>query len=102
MLPSDFSVIKKEKSNLNLGKIKVGLLVTFTIIAIALILTQLVFANNLATDGERLAQIEADIERLAAENTTLKVKISEEASLASLSKKAQGAGFTKPSKVIIP
>lgn len=102
MLPSDFSVIKKEKSNLNLGKIKVGFLVTFTLLAIALILTQLVFANNLATDGQRLAQIEAEIKRFEAENTTLKVKIAKEASLISLSKKAQDFGFTRPLKVIVP
>lgn len=102
MLPADFSVIKKEKNNLNLGKIKVRLLVTFTSLAIALILTQLVFAGTLATDGARLAQTEAEIERLEAENTTLQVKIAKEASLISLSQKAEDLGFTKPSKVIIP
>lgn len=102
MVPCDFQLIKKEENNLNLGKIKVRLLVTVTIASIGLILTQLVFANNLATDGQRLAQIEAEIKRFEAENTTLKVKIAKEASLASLSKKAQDFGFVRPSKVIVP
>lgn len=102
MLPADFKLIKKEKINLNLGKIKVGLLVAFTFLTIVLILTQLVFASDLATGGARLAQIETEIKRLEAENTTLKVKIAKVASLASLSQKAKDIGFSKPSKVIIP
>lgn len=102
MVPCDFQLIKKEENNLNLGKIKVRLLVTVTIASIGLILTQLVFAGTLATDGARLAQTEAEIERLEAENTTLQVKIAKEASLISLSQKAEDLGFTKPSKVIVP
>ena len=102
MLPvSDFKVRKKETYNLA-GKIKVKVLVLFVLVVITLFTTQLVFANSLATDGQKLAEIESEIERLEAENTTLKAKIAQESSLVVLSQKAQDLGFNKPSKVIIP
>lgn len=102
MLPvSDFKIKKKENFNL-IGKIKVKVLVITGLLVGTLFFAQLVFANNLATDGEKLAKIHEEIKRLDAENTTLKVEIAKESSLVTLSQKAQNLGFLNPSKVITP
>ena len=102
MIITDFK-IKKEHSNFNLiGKIKVKVLVTATVLATTLIFAQLVFANNLATDGHKLSNVSDQITRLERENTTLKAQIAQASSLVSLSKKAQELGFEKPTKVITP
>ena len=102
MLPiSDFK--SKKKSDFNLvGKIRLKFLVASTLIIAVLLFAQLVFANNLATDGQKLSQIEKQIQKLAAENTTMKMQIAQASSLNSLSKKATELGFSKPSKIIIP
>ncbi|OGD86888.1 hypothetical protein A2870_03285 [Candidatus Curtissbacteria bacterium RIFCSPHIGHO2_01_FULL_41_11] len=104
MLPvRDFKIGKKVESNFNLvGKIKVKLIVLFTFFAGTLIFTQLVFANNLATDGNKLSSINEEIAKFERENTTLKVQIAQESSLTVLSQKAKEAGFEKPTKVIVP
>lgn len=98
----DFKIEHKESSFNLVGKIKVKVLVFFTIFAIALIFTQLVFANNLATDGNKLSNINEEIAKLERENTTLKTQIAQESSLTVLSQKAKEFGFEKPTKVIIP
>jgi len=96
MLPvSDFKIKKKRNFNL-IGRIKVQVLLASAILVISLFFVQLVFANSLATDGEKLAQIDQEIQKLEAENTTLKVKIAQESSLVTLSQKAKDAGFQKP------
>jgi len=96
MLPvSDFKIKKKRSFNL-IGRIKVQVLLASAILVISLFFVQLVFANSLATDGEKLAQIEQEIDKLQEENTTLKVKIAQESSLTTLSQKAKNIGFQKP------
>lgn len=102
MLPvSDFKIQKKNSPNL-IGKIKVKVLVIIGFLVATSFFAQLVFANNIATDGQRLAQIQEEIKKLEAENTTLKVKIAQESSLVTLSQKAQELSFSKPSKIITP
>ena len=102
MLPvSDFKIKKKDNFNL-IGKSKVKVLVIIGLLVSASFFAQLVFANNLATDGEKLAKIHEEIKKLEAENTTLKVEIAQESSLNTLSEKAQKLGFAKPSQVITP
>lgn len=99
---ADFNKQTKRSDNYNLtGKIKVKLLVVLTGAVTALFFVQLVFANNLATDGQRLSEIETEIQRLEAENTTLMVKIAQESSLINLSKKAKDLGFAKPENLIL-
>lgn len=99
---SDFKT-KKENSSFNLiGKIRVKILVAVAVTTIALIFVQLIFANNLATDGHKLSSVNDEIARLERENTTLKVQIAEASALTSLSEKTQELGFEKPTKVIIP
>lgn len=101
MLKPDFKIEKKQNFNL-IGKIKVKVLVVSALVVVSLFGGQLVFANKLATDGEKLADIEAGIEELEAQNTTLKVKIASESSLVNMTKKAQDLGFATPTQVIAP
>lgn len=104
MLPvPDFYKDKKQENDFNLiGKVKVKLLIVFSCMLFGLITAQLVFANSLATDGQKLQAIHEQIEKLETENTKLKVEIAQNSSLSSLSQKAQESGFGKPSKVITP
>ena len=102
MLPvSDYKIEKKESFNV-FGRIRVKILFIAAFFAVALFFGQLVFANKLATDGEKLAEIESQIKNLKGENANLKVEIAKQSSLAAISKKAQNLGFSKPSEVIIP
>ena len=71
-------------------------------VVIASFFTQLVFAGNLAIGGQKLSEVENEIKRLEAENTTLKVEIAKEAALSNLAADAQKLGFEKPKQVIIP
>ncbi|MDP2632972.1 MAG: hypothetical protein Q8P25_04610 [Candidatus Curtissbacteria bacterium] len=98
----DFKIERKEPNFNLVGKIKVKVLVAFTVFALALIFTQLVFANNLATDGNKLSNTNEEITKLERDNTTLKAQIAQESSLTVLSQKAKESGFEKPTKVIIP
>lgn len=82
------------------GKVTVKLLVVISILVGSLFVSQLVFANNLATDGQKLSNVDVEIQKLEAENTTLKVQIASVSSFVNLSKKAQELGFAKPSKQI--
>lgn len=98
----DFKIEQKENTFNLIGKIRVKVLVVTAVAATALIFVQLVFANNLATDGHKLSNVNDEIARLERENTNLKAQIAQQSSLVSLSKKAQELGFEKPAKVIIP
>ena len=102
MLPvSDFRNRKnKEKKKTGGGKVKV--MVVISAAASLLFFTQLVFANGLATDGQKIAQVEEEIQKLESENTILRVEIAKKSSLSTLSQKAQEQGFKKPSLVITP
>jgi cell division protein FtsL len=98
----DFKIEKKENNFNLIGRIRLQILVTAAVMATALFFTQLVFANKLATDGEKLSQIEKKINALEEENGTLRLNITKESSLATISKKASNLGFEKPSQVIVP
>jgi len=102
MLPlSDFKIQKKNNFNL-IGKIKVRVIVIIGSLVAFSFFAQLVFANNIATDGQKLAQIQNETKKLESENTTLKVRIAQESSLATLTQKAQELNFRRPSKIITP
>ena len=102
MLPvSDFGK-SQNKEKKHAGGVKVKLAVAISAAATMLFFTQLVFANGLAVDGQKIAQVEEEIQKLESENTILKVEISKKSSLVSLSKKAQEDGFKKPSLIIVP
>ncbi len=81
------------------GKVKIKLLFLIGIVISSLFFTQLVFANNLATDGQKLSEVQQEMRRLERENMTLKADIAAESSLNTLSKKAEVMGFKRPSKV---
>lgn len=95
----DYKKETKSKSSIP-GTIKIKLLLLTGILLTGLFFTQLVFANNLATDGQKLSEVQQEIKSLERENMTLKADIATESSLNTLSKKADILGFKKPSKVI--
>jgi len=100
---TDFKNKTNKNGNYNLvGKVKVKLLMILAFVVIASFFTQLVFAGNLAVGGQKLSEVENEIEKLEAENTTLKVEIAKEAALSNLAADAQKLGFEKPKEVIIP
>ena len=100
---TDFKNKTNKNGNYNLvGKVKVKLLMILAFVVIASFFTQLVFAGNLAVGGQKLSEVENEIEKLEAENTTLRVEIAKEAALLNLAQEAQKLGFEKPKEVIIP
>jgi len=112
MLPSDFKyrvnrVQNTQQQNTQietnlLGRVKVKVLVVFTLIFFSLVGAQLVFANNLATDGPKISDVYSQIDQLQAQNTQLEMQIAQNSSLATLQKEAQSQGFVQPTKVITP
>ncbi|MCR4324945.1 MAG: hypothetical protein NUV69_04645 [Candidatus Curtissbacteria bacterium] len=105
MLPvSDYKIITQEKNNnfSLIGRVKVKLVVVSACLLAVLVFAQLIFANNLATDGKRLSEVNRKISELEAQNVTLRAEIAKESSLANLSKKAQAMGFGTPSNIIVP
>ena len=101
MLPvSDFRVKKREQNPNLIGRVKVQLLVGSAVLVVGLFFAQLVFANSLATDGQKLSKIQGEIAIVEAQNTTMKVQIAHESSLKTLSEKAQKLGFDKPGKIL--
>lgn len=101
MIRADFKPQRKENFNL-IGKIKLQVIIFLSVVAGFLILTQLIFAAHLATDGQKLSQIEQEIKKLESQNTSLKIEVAKESSLSNLSKKAGDLGFKKPQQVITP
>ncbi|KKR88093.1 MAG: hypothetical protein UU34_C0001G0090 [Candidatus Curtissbacteria bacterium GW2011_GWA1_41_11] len=100
---NDYKFKNSRDESFNLvGKVKVKLLIVLAFVVIASFFTQLVFAGNLAIGGQKLSEVENEIKRLEAENTTLKVEIAKEAALSNLAADAQKLGFEKPKQVIIP
>lgn len=97
----DFKPQTKESFNL-IGKIKIRVLVILALLTALLVAAQLLFAANLATDGQKFAQVEQDLQKLEAENTALRVEIAKLSALGSLSKIARDLGFDKPQQVITP
>lgn len=100
MLPVSYKKIEYQKGK-PAGKIRVKILVIFATLVAGLFFAQLVFANNLATDGKKLSRTEEEIQKLEEENTVLKIKIAQNSSLSNLSKKAKEMGFIKPSEVLV-
>lgn len=102
MLPvSDFIFEKKEQID-KYGKIKLRVLVVFGFLIISLFGTQLVFATNLVSGGEKLHKINQELSMLESENINLTAQIAQASSLTSLSQKAEQMGFKKPQKVLNP
>ena len=72
---NDYKFKNSQSESLNLvGKVKVKLLIVLAFVVIASFFTQLVFAGNLAVGGQKLSEVENEIEKLEAENTTLKIE----------------------------
>lgn len=93
MLPiSDFKH-KTESKKFPVGQIKLRVVVSLGLLAFLLFASQLVFANNLAEDGQKLSQLERETQQLEAQNTTLKTDIAKESSFTTLQEKAQKMGF---------
>lgn len=102
MLPiSDYKRIKRRNFDL-VGKVKLKVLVVLATMVAVLFASQLVFANSLTEDGQKLSKMESEINKLEAENTTLSVQIAQVTSLTALSKKAGEMGFKTPQKIITP
>lgn len=98
----DFGEYNNTNSDFNLsGKIKLKVMVFLALFVGLLFFSQLVFANNLATDGQKLSEVESEIKKLERENVDLVTKIASESSLSTLSKKAQKSGFIRPANVIV-
>ena len=76
-------------------------MVVLTVLVCSLFFAQLVFANNLATDGQKLGQIQAQIANLKDQNMTLRVQIAQTSSFQTLAKKAAEMGFVNPKDPII-
>lgn len=102
MLPvSDFKLKRKSNNYNHIGKIRIKLVVVFAVVVATLFGAQLVFASNLAIDGQKISEVDNQISQLEAQNTMLKVEIANESSLVSLTKKAEDAGYKTPNNVII-
>ena len=102
MLPvSDFKN-RQNQDKKHIGGVKVKLMVVISAAATLSFFTQLVFANGLATDGQRLAEVDEEIQNLESENTILRVEIAKKSSLVALTKKASDEGYKKPTLVITP
>lgn len=99
-MKTDYKNNAKNKPGVS-GNIKLKVLLLAGFSMISLFFTQLVFANNLATDGQQLARVQSEIKRLERENMTLEAKIAEQASLTNLSKKAVDMGFKTPEKITV-
>lgn len=93
----DFKLETKKESHL-FGKIKMGMIFILCIATALIVGVQLVFATSLATDGAKLAQIEAEIKRMEAQNTSLRARIAQESALNNLVKKAPQMGFLEEKK----
>ena len=99
---SERNTTQKTSEFFQLGKIQVKILGVSCFMFFSLVFAQLVFANNLATDGEKLSKIYKQIDTLQAENTQLKAQIAQNSAFSNLEKEAKSQGFQKPSKVINP
>ncbi len=81
------------------GSIRLKVVFISLFLLVGLVFVQLVFANSLATDGEKLSLTQEEIRRLERENTTLKAEIAEVSALTKLAQKAKDDGFIKPKSI---
>lgn len=102
MLIADFKPKPKERTFNLIGKVKVHVVIFLSSAAVLLIAIQLVFAASLATDGQKISQIEDEIKRFESENSSLRIQIAKHSSLTNLAQRAQDLGFKSPSRIIIP
>lgn len=79
-------------------KTKISIII-FTIVFL-LSMVQLVIAHNLATSGEKVRLLEAQINLLEKENNKLSVEINQTASLARIAGEAERMGLTKATHVL--
>ncbi|OGD97175.1 hypothetical protein A3A49_02205 [Candidatus Curtissbacteria bacterium RIFCSPLOWO2_01_FULL_38_11b] len=101
MLPVSYIKLNLKKNSNNLiGKIRVKLLVVFALVIFTLFTAQIVFASNLAVDGQKKSKVDEQIKVLEAQNTILKIEIAKESSLTSLVKKAKDLGFKNPEDIL--
>ncbi|MEK7581092.1 MAG: hypothetical protein AAB512_02295 [Patescibacteria group bacterium] len=83
------------------GEIKLKIIFLAGLVITSLFFTQLVFANSLATGGQKLSEVQEEIKRLDRENMTLRADIASQSSLTNLVKKSEQLGFKKPLKITI-
>lgn len=100
-LPKDYRQIYSKNTTPGIlpdlrGSIRLKAVFLALFLLIALVSTQLVFANSLATDGEKLSQIREEIKVIEKENVYLHAEIAKVSSLTSLSKEAQKSGYIIP------
>jgi cell division protein FtsL len=69
-------------------------------IVIVLSLIQLLISHSLATDGEKLRQVEERTSQLEQENKVLQGEINKDASLARIAQRAQDLGLVKTTTVL--
>lgn len=104
MLPiSDFNykIEKKEKPKF-FGKVKLKILVFFAVSLSLLLVSQLVFASNLTSDGQRMQEFAQELDQLETENQVLKAEIAKVSSLSQLSQKAEKLGLSEPAELLTP
>jgi|GEM_PF-6840220 len=84
--------LEKEKQDKNQ---KFSKIITFMIgfIVIALSFIQIIIANQTASSGERMRNIDSEKERIIEENQQLEIEIAKNSSLVEIEKKANKIGF---------
>lgn len=104
MLPiSDFNYkIEKKENPKFFGKVKLRILVVFAVSLSLLLISQLVFASNLTSDGQRMQEFAKELDQLETENQVLKAEIAKVSSLSQLSQRAEELGLRKPAKLLTP
>lgn len=76
-----------------------GLLVVFSVVGTLLLLAQLLIANKLATDGEKVSEIEGLTQHLEDENIYLANQVVMLGSLNQIAERARDSGLVKVSRV---
>ncbi len=105
-LPRDYRKIHIDGFNASqmprlTGSVRLKVVFLSLFLLVGLVFTQLVFANSLATDGEKLARVQKEIKRLERENISLKAEIAHNSALTNLAQSAKNSGFTKPKTITI-
>lgn len=98
---SNFVTNKKSVIPNVAGSIKLKVIFLSLFLLVGMAFTQLVFANSLATGGEKLSKVQEEINQLERENMTLRSEIAKTSSLTKLSSVAQRNGFVKPQTVTV-
>lgn len=99
MLVSRYYLSRKTRVSIGYFFHPVGLIVLFSLAFIILLIAQLIIANKLATDGEKLTKVESEREVLEAENYLLFNKVLSLGSLNQINNRAISLGLIKINKV---